>query len=140
MFVHRAAVVGAGRMGAQLAQLIASAGLQVVLHDADASALEAALDRIREITAGGLDALVARGSVSEQEALERTLALISATTAHDGFGDVELAIEAVGDRLELKQAVFAELDAATPGHAILASATSALSISNLAAATARPDS
>ena len=142
MFVHRAAVVGAGRMGAQLAQLIASAGLQVVLHDADASALAAALDRIREITAGGLDALVARGSVSEQqaqEALERTLALISATTAHDGFGDVELAIEAVPDRLELKQAVFAELDAATPGHAILASATSALSISDLAAATARPD-
>ena len=56
-----------------------------------------------------------------------------------GFGDVELAIEAVPERLELKLDVFAELDAATPGHAILASATSALSIADLAAATARPD-
>jgi enoyl-CoA hydratase/3-hydroxyacyl-CoA dehydrogenase len=142
MFVHRAAVVGAGRMGTQIAQLIAASGLQVVLHDSDPRALEAALDQIAAITAGGLEGLIAKGSISEaqaQEALERTLALINATTAHEGFGDVGLAIEAVPDVLQLKLEVFEELDAATPGHAILASATSALSISDLAAATARAD-
>jgi enoyl-CoA hydratase/3-hydroxyacyl-CoA dehydrogenase len=142
MFVYRAAVVGAGRMGSQIAQLIAASGLQVVLHDSDPDALEAALDRIRAITAAGLEALIAKGSVSQEqahEALERTLALISSTTSHEGFGDVGLAIEAIPDVLEHKLEVFEELDAATPGHAILASATSALSISDLAAATARAD-
>jgi enoyl-CoA hydratase/3-hydroxyacyl-CoA dehydrogenase len=142
MFVYKAAVVGAGRMGAQIAQLIASSGIPVVLRDADAGALEAALERIREITAGALEALVARGALDAQEAereLERTLGLLSATTGYEGFGDVELAIEAVPDQLELKQEVFAELDGATPGHAVLASATSALSIAEIAAACARPD-
>jgi enoyl-CoA hydratase / 3-hydroxyacyl-CoA dehydrogenase len=142
MFVDKAAVVGAGRMGTQIAQLIASSGIPVVLRDADAGALEAALVRISEITAGALEALVARGALDAQEAereLERTLGLLSATTGYEGFGDVELAIEAVPDRLELKQEVFAELDAATPGHAVLASATSALSIAEIAAACARPD-
>src|SRR3984957_3420665 len=142
MFVYKAAVVGAGRMGAQIAQLIAASGIPVVLRDADAGALEAALERIREITVLALDALVARGALGEQEAereLERTLGLISATTGYEGFGDVELAIEAVPDRLELKQDVFSEPAGATPGHAALASAPSALSITEIAAACARPD-
>jgi enoyl-CoA hydratase/3-hydroxyacyl-CoA dehydrogenase len=142
MFVYKAAVVGAGRMGAQIAQLIASAGIPVVLRDADGVALEGALERIRESTAAGLEALVARGTLGArqaQEELARTLGLLSATTGYEGFGDVELAIEAVPDRLEVKLEVFAALDAATPGHAVLASATSALSIAELAAAATRPD-
>jgi 3-hydroxyacyl-CoA dehydrogenase len=71
--------------------------------------------------------------------LEHKLALITPATTYDAFGDVDFVIEAVPERLELKQTVFSELDEATPGHAILASNTSALSISEMAMATGRPD-
>src|SRR6185369_509132 len=71
--------------------------------------------------------------------VERILANISGATAYDGFGDVDLVIEAVPEKLELKHEVFAELDAVTPGHAILASNTSGLSITEIADATQRPD-
>src|SRR6185437_3420353 len=60
-------------------------------------------------------------------------------TSYEGFGDVDFVVEAVPERMEIKQAVFAELDAATPGHAILASNTSSLSISEIGDATLRPD-
>ena len=67
------------------------------------------------------------------------LGRIHGTTEYEGFGDVDFVIEAVPERMEIKQAVFAELDALTPGHAILASNTSALSITEMAEATTRPD-
>jgi len=142
MFVHKAGVVGAGRIGAGIAQLIASAGIPVLLRDVDPDALDAALERIRESTAGELDALVAKQALTREQAgeqLERTLALIAASTTYEGFGDIDLAIEAVPERLELKQQVFSELDAATAGQAILASSTAALSVGDLADATARPE-
>src|SRR5205085_7997033 len=56
-----------------------------------------------------------------------------------GFGDVDFVVEAVPERMQIKQAVFAELDAVTPGHAILASNTSSLSITEMGEATSRPD-
>ena len=142
MFVQKVAIVGAGRTGAALAQLTAAAGIPVVLRDVDPAALAAALERIRENTAAGLDALVAKQALTREQAdeqLAQTLALIAASTSYEGFGDVDLAIEAVPDRLEPKQQVLAELDAATPGHAILASSAAAVSISDLAEATARPE-
>jgi len=64
---------------------------------------------------------------------------IHGTTTYDGFGDVDFVIEAVPEKIEIKRAVFAELDAATPGHAILASNTSSLSITEMGEATSRPD-
>ena len=67
------------------------------------------------------------------------MGLIAGTTTYDEFGDVDFVIEAVPERMEIKQAVFRELDAATPGHAILASNTSSLSISEMAETTLRPD-
>ena len=142
MFVFKAGVVGAGTMGGEIAQLVAAAGIPVVLRDVEQRFVDVGLEKARALTAGQLDGLVASGKLARERAdeqLERTLALITGTTSLDGFGDVDLVIEAVPERLELKLDVFAELDAATPGHAILASNTSALSISELAAATTRPE-
>jgi 3-hydroxyacyl-CoA dehydrogenase len=67
------------------------------------------------------------------------LANIAGTTSYEGFGDVDLVIEAVPEKMEIKHAVFAELDAVTPGHAVLASNTSGLSITEIGDATQRPD-
>ncbi|HVC83940.1 MAG TPA: enoyl-CoA hydratase-related protein [Solirubrobacteraceae bacterium] len=142
MFVFKAAVVGAGTMGGEIAQLIAAAGIPVVLRDVEQRLVDVGRQRAEDLTAAQLDALVWKQRLTRAQAdeqLARTLALISTTTAYDGFGDVDFVIEAVPERLDLKQAVFEELDAATPGHAILASNTSALSISELASVTTRAD-
>src|SRR4029077_14865301 len=71
--------------------------------------------------------------------LEQQMALIEGTTEYAGFGDVDFVIEAVPERMEIKQTVFSELDEVTPGHAILASNTSSLSITEMGEATSRPD-
>jgi len=142
MFVFKAGVVGAGIMGAEIAAVIAAAGIPVVLRDVDQPSVDAGLERARELTAGRLDGLVASGRLTREPAdaqLADTLALISGTTSWAGFGDVDFVIEAVPEQLESKLEVFAQLDAATPGHAILASNTSALSVSELATATTRPE-
>src|SRR5947199_4279415 len=75
----------------------------------------------------------------EAEELERKLGLITGTTEYEPFKDVDFVIEAVPERMEIKQAVFSELDEATPGHAILSSNTSSLSITEMGEATSRPD-
>ena len=67
------------------------------------------------------------------------MGLIEGTTTYDSFGDVDFVIEAAPEKMEIKQAVFAELDAVTPGHAILASNTSSLSITEMGDATLRPE-
>ena len=142
MFVFKAGVVGAGTMGAEIAQLIAAAGIPVVLRDVEQRLVDVGRQRVEELTAGQLDALVSKERLTRahaDEQLARTLALCSTTTSYDGFGDVDLVIEAVPEQLDLKRAVFVELDAATPGHAILASNTSALSISELASVTTRAE-
>ena len=71
--------------------------------------------------------------------MEEVVGRIHGATTYEGFGDVDFVIEAVPERMEIKQAVFAELDAVTPGHAILASNTSSLSITEIGEATNRPD-
>jgi 3-hydroxyacyl-CoA dehydrogenase len=142
MFVFKAAVVGAGVMGGEIAQVIAAAGLPVVLKDVDQQFVDAGLEKAREVTEGQAARLVKKGKASQEDAdaqVERTLALIAGTTSYDAFGDVDLVVEAVPERMEVKHAVFAELDAATPGHAILASNTSGLSITEIGDATNRPD-
>jgi 3-hydroxyacyl-CoA dehydrogenase len=142
MFVFKAAVVGAGVMGGEIAQVIAAAGIPVVLKDVDAKFVDAGLQKAREVTEGQSAKLVKRGKLSESDAAsqtEATLSLITGTTAYDEFGDADFVIEAVPEKMEIKHAVFAELDAATPGHAILASNTSGLSITEIGDATNRPD-
>ena len=142
MFVFKAAVVGAGTMGGEVAQAIASAEVPVVLRDVDSVPLEQGLAAARRATERQLRGLVKRERMTERQAaieLEAIIGRIEATTGYGSFGDVDLAIEAVPERMDVKHEVFAELDAATPGHAILASNTSGLSISELAAGTTRPD-
>src|SRR3954462_8865795 len=142
MFVFKAAVVGAGTMGGQLAQTIASAGIPVVLKDVDDELVEAGLAEARKVTQSQVGKLVERGKLNEEAAGIQVAAVVDrihGTTDYEGFGDVDFAIEAVPERMEIKQAVFGELDEGTPGHAILASNTSSLSITEMAEATLRPD-
>jgi enoyl-CoA hydratase / 3-hydroxyacyl-CoA dehydrogenase len=142
MFVFRAAVVGAGTMGGQIAQTIAAAGFPVLLKDIDEELVQAGLEEARNVTAAQMGKLAERGRISAEQAEARTdevLARITGTTSYSGFGEVDFVVEAVPERMEIKQAVFAELDAATPGHAILASNTSSLSITEIGEATLRPD-
>ncbi len=142
MFVFKAAVVGAGTMGGQIAQTIAVAGVPVVLKDVQDELVQAGLDEARNVTQGQVARLVEKGRLTDEQAaaeLEAVVGRIHGTTTYDGFGDVDFVIEAVPERMQIKQAVFAELDAATPGHAILASNTSSLSITEIGEATSRPD-
>jgi enoyl-CoA hydratase/3-hydroxyacyl-CoA dehydrogenase len=142
MFVFRAAVVGAGTMGGQIAQTIAVAGIPVVLKDIDEQLVQAGLEEARNVTKGQLDRLVQRDKLTAEQAqaqLEEVLARISGTISYEGFGAVDFVVEAVPERIEIKRDVFAQLDAAVPGHAILASNTSSLSITEIADATLRPD-
>jgi len=142
VFVFKAAVVGAGTMGGEIAQVIASAGIPVVLKDVSQEYVDAGLEKARQVTEGKLGGLVAKEKITREEADRQQaelLGLIAGVTEYDGFGDVDFAIEAVTERMDVKQAVFAELDEVTPGHAILASNTSSLSITEMAEATLRPD-
>src|SRR4051794_15401148 len=142
MFVFKAAVLGAGTMGGEIAQVIASADVPVVMKDVKQEIIDAGLTKAREVTEGQLASLVKKEKLTSEQADERgkeILGLISGTTEYEGFGDADFVIEAVPERMEIKQAVFAELDEVTPGHAILASNTSALSISEIGSAPTPPD-
>jgi len=142
MFVFKAAVVGAGTMGGEIAQVVASAGIPVVLKDVKQEFVDTGLEKARQVTEAQLGSLVKKEKITQEGAdaqREEILGRITGTTEYDGFGDVDFVIEAVPERMEIKQAVFSELDEVTPGHAILASNTSALSISEIGSATTRPD-
>ncbi len=142
MFVFKAAVVGAGTMGGQIAQTIAAAGIPVVLKDIDESLVQAGLDEAANVTRGQVGKLAEKGKITAEQAeaqIAEILGRIEGTTSYGSFGDVDFVVEAVPERMEIKQAVFAELDAATPGHAILSSNTSSLSITEIGEATLRPD-
>ncbi|HVL96478.1 MAG TPA: 3-hydroxyacyl-CoA dehydrogenase family protein [Solirubrobacteraceae bacterium] len=142
MFVFKAAVVGAGTMGGEIAQVIASADIPVVLKDVDQKFVDAGLQKAREVTQGQVAKLVKKERITQEQAdqqVEELLGRIHGTLDYDDFGDVDFVIEAVPEKMEIKQRVFADLDASTPGHAILSSNTSGLSISEIADATSRPD-
>lgn len=134
MTVFKAAVVGAGTMGGEIAQVISFADIPVVLKDVDQEFVDVGLDKARSIYQGRVDA----GKMTAEQ-LEQKMSLITGSTTYDGFGDVDFVVEAVPEKMEIKLAVFEELDAVTPGRAILASNTSSLSIAEFARATSRPD-
>src|ERR1700754_4666887 len=142
MFVIKAAGVGAGGMGGEIAQVIAAADIPVLLKDVDQELVDAGLAKARSVSEKAAGALVEKGRLTEEAAaaqVERIVSRITGTTSYDGFGDVDFAIEAVPERMEIKHQVFADLDAVTPGHAILASNTSGLSITEIGEVTLRPD-
>jgi enoyl-CoA hydratase / 3-hydroxyacyl-CoA dehydrogenase len=142
MFVSKAAVVGGGTMGGEIAQAIAAADIPVVVKDIDQNFIDAALEKARAVTEGQLARLVKKEKLTQEGAdarLAEVMGFVTGTTTYEEFGEVDFVVEAVPERMEIKQAVFRELDAATPGHTILASNSSSLSIAEIGEATLRPD-
>ena len=142
MFVFKAAVLGGGTMGGEIAQVIANADIPVVVKDVEQKFVDAALSKSREVTKAQLDKLVSKEKLTQEQAdarLDEVMGLITGTTTYEEFGDVDFVIEAVPERMEIKKSVYRELDEATPGHAILASNTSSLSITEMGRETLRPD-
>jgi enoyl-CoA hydratase/3-hydroxyacyl-CoA dehydrogenase len=142
MFVSKAAVVGGGTMGGEIAQAIAAADIPVVVKDIDQKFVDAAVEKARGVTEGQLARLVKKEKLTQEQAdarLAEVMGNVIGTTSYEEFGDVDFVIEAVPEKMEIKQAVFRELDAVTPGHAILSSNTSSLSITEIGEATLRPD-
>jgi 3-hydroxyacyl-CoA dehydrogenase len=142
MFVFKAAVVGAGTMGGEIAQTIASNDVPVVLKDVDQKFVDQGLAKAREVTQGQLDSLVKKEKISQPDAdakYKEIVGRITGTTEYEGFGDVDFVVEAVPEKMEIKHAVLAELDEVCPGHAVISSNTSALSITDMAEGTSRPD-
>ena len=133
MYIFKAAVLGAGAMGSGIAQVITYSGLPVVLKDIDQTLVDKGLQVVRGIYQRRVD----RGRMSAGE-MQQKMDLISGTTTYEGFEDVDIVIEAVPEKMAIKRQVFAELEEVCPEHTILASNTSALSISEMAAATKRP--
>jgi len=132
--IRTVGVVGAGTMGHGIAQVAAHTGLQVILVDAVPQALE----RGRTAIGKGFDRVVAKGKMSAEDR-DAALARVSASDRLDSLAAAELVIEAVVERLEVKQSVLSELDRICPPETILASNTSSISITKLATATGRAD-
>ena len=133
MYVFKAAVIGAGTMGAEIAQVISISGLPVVLKDVDEGQLQRGMAHIKDIYARR----VQRGRMTEREA-DDLLALVTGQLDYQGFSDVDLAIEAVPEKLELKRAVLAELEANLPSTALIGTNTSALPVSEIAQGLRKP--
>jgi 3-hydroxybutyryl-CoA dehydrogenase len=132
--IERVGVVGAGTMGASIAQLAAMAGLAVRLYDVADGPLDTGLSNVWS----SLERFVRRGAL-DQAAAEAVLGRIAPTTDLAALGDVGFVIEAAPERLDLKRTLFAELDRICPAQVVLASNTSSLSITEMAAATSRPE-
>jgi 3-hydroxybutyryl-CoA dehydrogenase len=133
--VTRLAVIGAGSMGAQIAQQAALCGVEVALHDKSAEQLQKA----RESNRGHVMRRVEKGKLGEAEA-EKALAGVRATTdLSEAVEGADFVIEAVFEDLELKRSVFSELDRAAPPDVVLASNSSTMGISKIADATTRPE-
>ena len=132
---QQVAVIGAGLMGAGIAQVAAVAGYDVVLRDVTPEALERGLGTIRSSYAK----FVEKGRL-QADAAEAALARITTTTELDAVAHADLVVEAVFEKLEVKAEVFRELDRLCKDDAVLASNTSAIPITSIAAVTARPES
>jgi 3-hydroxybutyryl-CoA dehydrogenase len=127
MSFARVLVVGAGQMGAGIAQVVAASGREVSLHDSQPGAVDRGLEGIRR----SLERLHEKGGPEPGEVLGRV-------TPVDGLVEADLLIEAIVEDADAKRAVFRAADEALPAHAVLASNTSSIPITELAAATARP--
>jgi len=134
MYIFKAGVVGAGTMGGEIAQVISYSGLPVVLKDIDQAMLDKGMATVRKIYQGRVD----KGKMSATE-MDSKMSLIEPTLSYDSFGDVDIVIEAVPEKMAIKKAVLRELQAVVPETTIFASNTSALSISEMSAATDRPN-
>ena len=132
--IHRVGVVGCGLMGAGIAEVCAKTGYTVIVREVNRDLMEAGIARIRS----SMDRAVTKGKLAANDRDAAAARIIGTTDLH-AFDACDLIIEAVVENLDLKRKTFAELDAVAPPHAILASNTSSLAITDMAAATRRPD-
>ena len=136
MTIERVGIIGGGLMGSGIAEVASKAGADVVVHEIDAKTAEAALARIER----SLGKAVERGKL-EEDTSEEILGRITVSTNLDDQADRQLVIEAATENEELKKSIFTDLDRiVTDADAIIASNTSSIPITRLAAATARPES
>ncbi|MHB1044542.1 MAG: 3-hydroxybutyryl-CoA dehydrogenase [Thermoanaerobaculia bacterium] len=135
MAIERVGVIGAGQMGAGIAHVAALAGKAVVLTDVDAAVAAKGLAVVRK----NLGRQVEKGKVAA-EAAEAALGRIAVASDLDALADADLVVEAIVENEEVKRGLFTRLDALLAPGAILASNTSSISITRLAAATKRPES
>jgi 3-hydroxybutyryl-CoA dehydrogenase len=133
--MKKVAVIGSGTMGNGIAHVCAQSGFDVHLIDISQPALEKGITTIGK----NLDRQVAKGTLSDQQKAETLQRIQPFTQMIEGLKGVDLVIEAATENTDLKLKIFAELDAHTEEHVILASNTSSISITKIAAATNRPD-
>ncbi|MDH4569669.1 3-hydroxybutyryl-CoA dehydrogenase [Pseudomonas sp. BN414] len=134
MSLNRIGVIGAGTMGSGIAQVCASAGLHVTLIDVTESALARGMTAMDE----GLQRQVRKARICEGER-EATLARVQATTDYASLADADLVIEAATENLELKLRILRQIEAVVSAHAVIATNTSSISITQLAAVLERPE-
>jgi 3-hydroxybutyryl-CoA dehydrogenase len=127
-------VIGAGTMGNGIAHVFAQSGFEVTLVDVQAEALDRALQTIER----NLDRLIKKEKISESDKLETLNRIQKSTDISEGVSAADLVVEAATERLDLKLSIFKAIDSAAPPHCLLASNTSSISITQIAAATARP--
>jgi 3-hydroxybutyryl-CoA dehydrogenase len=127
-------VIGAGTMGNGIAHVFAQNGFLVNLIDVSATQLEKAIATIGK----NLDRQVTKGTLTEEQKQQTLQNLTSHTTISEGVKNADLVVEAATENIELKLSIFKQLDEAVPAHCILASNTSSISITKIAAATKRP--
>ncbi|MFF9194571.1 3-hydroxyacyl-CoA dehydrogenase family protein [Streptomyces sp. NPDC014779] len=132
---RKLAVIGAGLMGSGIAQVSAQAGWDVVLRDVTDAALARGTDAVK----ASYERFVAKGKMTADEA-EAALGRITATTELDAVADADVVVEAVFEKLEVKHEIFRSLDKIAKDGAVLASNTSAIPITKIAAVTQRPES
>jgi len=132
--IRKVAVVGAGTMGNGIVHVFAQNGFDVTMIDVRAEALEAA----RKTIAGNFDRQIKKGTLAEADR-DAALGRIATQTDLAAVADADLVIEAATESTELKFRIFEQIDAAAPAHAILASNTSSISITEIAARTKRPE-
>ncbi len=131
--MKRVMVIGAGQMGSGIAQVSAQAGCSVILQDVQQSYAERGVATIQ----GSLQRFVKKAQMTEEDAA-LALKRIETTTDLNRAADVDIVIEAATEQMELKKDIFRKLDHVAPAHAILASNTSSLPITEIAAVTGRP--
>jgi 3-hydroxyacyl-CoA dehydrogenase len=134
MRIEHVGIIGGGAMGGGIAHVCAAAGMRVTIKEVSQELADKGVKTARDV----FDRRLAKGTLAA-EAAESGKALLSGTTSYDGLGDADLVIEAVIEKMPVKKAVFAELDRVTPARCILASNTSALSITEMGRSTGRAD-
>jgi len=132
--IKKVGVIGCGLMGSGIVEVCARAGYDVVVREVNDELLQGGLGRVR----GSLAKAVSRAKITQEQA-EQTMARIQGTLALNDFGGCDLVVEAAVENMAVKKALFAELDRILPPHAILASNTSSLCITEMASVTRRGD-